>query len=134
MFTKPKEVPNPIKWRFNVKKVTEHLYHVHLTAFIEPSWRLYSQQSHPEGPMPTTILFDQNDALHFIDTPQEVGTLKEESNNQVVTKYYTYAVDFVQEVIIMAEGQTISGKVIYRPHSQYKCIEVCETEFDVLLA
>jgi hypothetical protein len=134
-FGKPKEIPNPIKWRFSVKKATSHLYHVHLTAFIEAPWRLYSQESHPDGSTPTTIKFDQNSALYFIGKPQEAGTLKVDDNNEfrVATKFYTYAVDFVQELIVMQGCQTISGQVIYRPCTNRKCLEVCEMDFDLLL-
>lgn len=136
MFGKPNEIPNPIKWRFSVKSVSSHLYHVHFTAFIEAPWRLYSQRSHHDGPMPTQITFDQKMDLYFVETPKEVGTLKKEYIVECETEalFYIYAVDFVQEVISMGENQSISGKIIYRPFTQKRCLEVCEMEFDIMLA
>jgi thiol:disulfide interchange protein DsbD len=135
MLVKPKEIPNPVKWRFSVKEVTSHLYFVHLTAFIEAPWRLYSQQSHHDGPMPTQITFDKKMDLYFVETPKEVGTLKKEyfDENETEAMFYIYAVDFVQEVISMGENQSISGKIIYRPYTQKQCLEVCEMEFDIML-
>jgi len=134
MFTKTK---NPVQWKFISKKVGDQTYEVHLTAFIDYPWRIYSQYSAEEGPLPTIIKFKENPLIIFNGKLKEVGNEEEkyDVNYRVVTRYYVTTVDFIQVVQTSSpfEPMMLDGKLIFMVCTDKQSLAPKEIEFKVKL-
>ncbi|MFH4966379.1 hypothetical protein V8G69_15365 [Gaetbulibacter sp. M235] len=115
LFKSPRLLPDPVNWKFIVKKANTNNYYIHMMAFIESPWRLYAQASSEDDPFPTIIRFEGNPFVSFIGRPREIGNVKEtyEETYSTITHFYTIAVDFVQEVEILTKSELVKGKVTY---------------------
>ena len=68
---------DPVKWDMTVEKTGENTFDLLLNAKIEKGWYVYSQfLTGEDGPVPTTLYWDDNDVVKI------EGTAKEESNEK----------------------------------------------------
>jgi len=123
--------PVKINWRFALKPIAKNVYKVHITGFIPHEWRLCSQDSNPKGPMPTIIMFNNNEAMEYLGKPVEIGNLREEVCDvfNIKIKFYTTVVNFVQEVMTMNQNIDVRGRIIYMLCNKKKCLEARENKF-----
>lgn len=65
---------NPVKWTFEAVKVSDGVYDLVFKAHIQSGWYVYSNKLDPDdGPIPTTIHFDENDAVQLEGEVREEG-------------------------------------------------------------
>ena len=63
------QLASPVLWSFTSKKIADKTYEVYLTATIQNSWHLYSQNQPKDAiNQPTVILFNKKLSLAIIDT------------------------------------------------------------------
>jgi len=128
---------NPTRWKFISKKVGDQTYEIHLMAFIDYPWRIYSQFSVEEGPLPTIIKFKESPLVIFNGKPKEVGNKKEkyDVNYRTITQYYDTSVDFIQVVRTSSpfEPMMLEGKLIFMACTDKKSLAPKEIEFKALL-
>ncbi len=131
---KPKQ-PDPIDWRIKSKMLSFNLFEVHITAVIEYPWRLYSQKSSSEGPLPTRVRFNENSYIILIGDTKEVGTVKEDYDHfyNSITHFYTSVVDFVQEVTAFTKPETLKGKIVYMVGTDRRYLNPKEITFQIEL-
>ena len=60
------QIYNPVEWISSVEKVTESEFNLVITANIDDGWHLYSQNVPDGGPIPTNIVFEENNELYQI--------------------------------------------------------------------
>jgi thiol:disulfide interchange protein DsbD len=127
--------PNPIEWRFKPKKTSFNTCEVHITAMIEHPWRLYSQESAVEGPMPTSIQFEENTFLHPSGELEEHGNVHKAYNqhHDITTYYCTSVVDHIQNFHVFTNPQILKGKIYYTPCNEKSCLSRLEKEFQIEL-
>jgi hypothetical protein len=125
-----------IKWKYAVRKISEDTCEVHITAYVSPSWHIYSQYMEEGGPQPTVIQFEDKAGFEAIGPVQEVGhaiTRHEQVFDMDVT-YYTDSVGFVQKLLKKSKmASVISGSVNYMICREDQCLAPTIVRFKVQL-
>jgi len=57
---------DPVKWTINSLNEKDGIYKLTFTANIEDGWYVYSQDVDDNGPVPTSIEFEENDQVEFL--------------------------------------------------------------------
>lgn len=71
------KILKPVKWTLTTQKVSDNEFDLIYRADIEEGWTLYSKDSHPEGPIPTTVYYEEQEGIELIGDPVEKGHRKE---------------------------------------------------------
>lgn len=124
-----------VKWSFSSKKIADKTYEVVLTATVNGSWHIYSQNVGVDGPIPTAFTFTKNPLLVFDGVVKENGKLIKK-NEEVwggEVRYYENKVEFVQKVKIKGGKTNLAGKVEYMVCNDEKCLPPAETTFSVAI-
>ena len=124
-----------VKWSFSSKKIADKTYEVVLTATVNGSWHIYSQNVGVDGPIPTAFTFTKNPLLVFDGAVIENGKLIKK-NEEVwggEVRYYENKVEFVQKVKIKGGKTNLAGKVEYMVCNDEKCLPPAETTFSVAI-
>jgi thiol:disulfide interchange protein DsbD len=124
-----------VKWSFSSKKIADKTYEVVLTATVNGSWHIYSQNVGVDGPIPTAFTFTKNPLLVFDGVVKENGKLIKK-NEEVwggEVRYYENKVEFIQKVKIKGGKTNLAGKVEYMVCNDEKCLPPAETTFSVAI-
>lgn len=133
-FTKA-QMANPVKWTYTVKKVSDKVYDVYITAFLEDKWHIYAQDA-GEGPEPTSFKFKPNPLVKLDGKVKEIGKLEKsfDLNFNSTLKFYAKKVEFVQRVKLKSSAATVfKGSVNYMVCNDNKCLPPKEVPFTVNL-
>ncbi|MDD2195758.1 MAG: cytochrome c biogenesis protein CcdA, partial [Bacteroidales bacterium] len=120
------QVQDPVKWKVSTQKVDETTYDVIFDAAIDMGWQLYSSENPPGGPIPTTFIFNENEAFSVEGTPRPIGDIKIEHDDifDLDLAYFENKARFIQ-TISLSKNQTsalISGEIEYQACFEDKCI------------
>lgn len=130
------QMKNPVSWDYAAKKKTADTYEVTLTATVENTWHIYSQNTGKGGPVPTTISFKANPLVTKIGSVKEQGKLEKNFDKLFNTNvlYYADKVVFVQTVKVKGNVKTsISGTVEYMVCDDSQCLPPVKKSFDLKL-
>lgn len=135
-FSAQAQISEPVKWTYSAKKVSEKVYDIYITAILDKTWHLYSQDA-GEGPEPTSFTFVNNPIVKLDGDVKEVGTLEKafDPNFNSVLKFYSNKVDFVQRVKLKTSANTIfKGSVTFMVCNDKKCLPPRQVPFTVNLS
>lgn len=126
------QLPNPISWKTEVKKVSETEYDLIFKATIQKKWALYSQYVAEGGPIPTTFTFEASSGYRLDGEVQELGQNREEKHdntfNMKLIKFYNEVI-FTQKVIVSDTTQGIKASVRFMSCDDTRCIPPKEEDF-----
>ena len=129
---------NPVRFNYEVKKLSGNIYEVKIIASIEDPWHIYSQFTPPEGPsLPTQISFVKNPLVEIVGKPEEKGKLitKHEEVLDVNLKYFANRVEFVQKVKLKASVKTnLIGSIEYMACTNERCLMPTTEKFTLGLS
>lgn len=127
------QILEPVTWSMTSEKVNDEEYDLTFKAKIDYKWAVYSQFVEEGGPLPTRLVFDENDKGYEL-----VGDAKELDQNKVtkhdpifdmtVTKFYDEAT-FVQRIKATSEAFTINGNLEYMTCDDKQCIFMPDNPF-----
>lgn len=123
-----------VQWKYEVKKIADKTYEVHMTANINGNYHMYAQKVGVEGPLPTTFSFTKNPLITLQGDVKEVGKLikKHETVWEGNVNYYEKSVDFVQVVKLKANVKTnLAGKVEFMVCDEKQCLPPGDVEIKV---
>lgn len=123
-----------VQWKYEVKKIADKTYEVHMTANINGNFHMYAQKVGVEGPLPTTFSFTKNPLITLQGEVKEVGKLikKHETVWEGNVNYYEKSVDFIQVVKLKANVKTnLTGKVEFMVCDENKCLPPGDVEIKV---
>jgi len=123
-----------VQWKYEVKKIADKTYEVHMTANINGNFHMYAQKVGVEGPLPTTFSFTKNPLITLQGDVKEVGKLikKHETVWEGNVNYYERTVDFVQVVKLKANVKTnLAGKVEFMVCDEKQCLPPGDVEIKV---
>jgi len=113
------------RWNYSSKKLENGTYELHLVAFIEQPWRIYSQHTPAGGPVATKIIFDKNPLIAPLGKIKEDGKMerKYEDAFGVNVFYYHNQVDFVQVIKLKAIAKTsATGSIKFMCCNDSQCL------------
>lgn len=129
------QVENPVAWNFSAVKTGPRTYALHMAATISGNWHLYSQQA-GEGPEPTSFTFSKNPLVKWDGKVKEEGKLETayDPNFKSNLRFYSHAVDFVQNVTVKSNAQTtVKGTVTFMVCNDRRCLPPKEIPFTIRL-
>ncbi len=124
----------PVKWSFDVEKVSDTEYDIIFTAKIDKGWSVYSPYLESDaGPIPTTFEFYNNDL-------QAVGKAREEGNRKEIFDElfgmnlikFSGKARFTQRVKVN-ESNTVSGHLTYMTCDDESCLPPEDVNFEIAL-
>lgn len=131
------QLASPIQWSFTSKKIADKTYEVYLTATIQNSWHLYSQNQPKDAiNQPTEILFNKNPLLTIDGKTTEVGKMElyQDKKLKISANQYSNKVVFIQKIKVKSNAKTtISGSVEYQTCDDKKCLPPKKELFKVAL-
>src|SRR5699024_3099060 len=132
------QILKPVSWSFSKEAVKQDtsqqkIYKIHLKASINPGWHVYAQQA-GEGPIPTTITFDENDHLKLLGGVEEVGNKIQEYDKVFDSKlsFFENEVDFVQKVAV-DKSSILKGSVEFMVCNDHECLPPKDQSFSFKL-
>lgn len=123
-----------VQWKYDVKKIADKTYEVHMTANINGDFHLYAQNVGVEGPLPTTFTFTKNPLITLQGNVKEVGKLikKFETVWEGNVSYYERSVNFIQVVKLKANVKTnLAGKVEFMVCDEKQCLPPGDVDIKV---
>ena len=131
------QMPDPVKWTYTAKKIADKTYEVHITAAVQNTWHLYSQNQPADAiNQPTEILFKKNPLIAFNGAVKEVGKMQlfKDEKLKISANQYAGKVDFIQIVKLKSNSKTsVVGSVEYQTCDDKKCLPPKKIDFSVAL-
>ena len=131
------QLASPVLWSFTSKKIADKTYEVYLTATIQNSWHLYSQNQPKDAiNQPTVILFNKNPLVTIDGKTTEVGKMElyQDKKLKISANQYANKVVFIQKIKVTSNAKTtISGSVEYQTCDDKKCLPPKKELFKVAL-
>jgi len=124
---------DPVRWEFSSKKIDTHSFELHLTAYIQDGWHIYSQYNEG-GPGPASIVFKRNPLLVKKSVPREIGNREHIDEDLFQSRVYAFAdkVDFVQIFFRKKEKATsVQGKIKFMACNGTICLPPKEMVFSI---
>src|SRR5690606_37742889 len=106
------QILDPVKWSTSVEKISDTEYDLVITANIEKSWHLYSQNVPEDGPIPTTFTFEDSQAYTLIgETTEDAGHVIDDPVFMMRIKFFEDQAVFKQRVKFTNQPEAIRGAV-----------------------
>ncbi len=127
------QVLNPVKWSFDIEKVKDNTYDLKFKAKIEKGWTVYSQNNSGDGPVPTTITFEEMSGIELIGKAKESGSKKEGLDPYFDMEVVKFLDDkpfiITQRIKVLNASKPVSGYVEYMACDKEKCLPPTDEEF-----
>lgn len=130
------QILEPVKWKFEVERLSSTEALLKSTATIDKGWHLYSQfielTEDQFGPELTLFTFEPNSAIKLLGKVEERGKVHEEVTpvfDDIVVRYFSDKVVFVQKVAVSAAETTVTGNVYYMVCDDKQCLPPDEKLF-----
>ncbi|MBT8233117.1 MAG: hypothetical protein HKO66_15610 [Saprospiraceae bacterium] len=120
------KMKDPVKWDFSIEDNKDGTYNLIYTADIQKGWTVYSQFSSDEGPVPTYITFEDEDAVEIIGDADETGKKKQGPDplfdNVEVIKFLGGTPFQITQKIKPKNGDDIAGYITYMACDDKGCL------------
>lgn len=127
------QIFKPVKWSFSQEKISDKEYYLVFTAKIDKGWTIYSQFTADDGPIPTTITFEESTGIELVGKASESGKKKEGMDALFGVNVIKFLADkpFVmkQKVKVKDASKKVSGYVTYMACDNEKCLPPTDEEF-----
>ena len=126
--TEPQNDKNkiPVKWNFEVEKISDEEMILRYTATMDKGWDVYSIYTEDNGPVPTSVNYEEKDGIELIDKPIEKGHFKEGKDDLfgVVVKKFLWDQPYVieQKIIVKDKSKPLNGYISYQSCDDERCI------------
>ncbi|MEO1515540.1 MAG: protein-disulfide reductase DsbD domain-containing protein [Bacteroidota bacterium] len=117
---------DPVKWSFEIKKVSDEEYDLVYKAKIADGWHIYSQNIEgDDGPIPTEFYFVENEAVERVGAVAEDGPKRIKEYDEVfameLTKFKKEAI-FTQRIKVSDPNTEIKGDVNFMTCEATRCL------------
>jgi thiol:disulfide interchange protein DsbD len=129
------QIYDPVKWETSVNKIAESEYDLIITASIEESWHLYSQNVPQDGPIATAFNFEKNNDFQLVGAViEEEGKTVFDPVFQMKIKYFEHKAIFKQRIKISSQNIThITGELEFMVCDDERCLPptLVDLEFNI---
>lgn len=125
------QVLEPVKFTYTTEKLADNQYKITFNASVEEGWYVYSSFIEKDGPIPTTIYFDENDALGEIAAVEETGEVIKDGYDEMFDmdiKKFAKSATFSQ-VVNVTGTTTLTGYLEYMTCDDQQCLFPDPIEF-----
>jgi thiol:disulfide interchange protein len=119
----------PVEWEFAVEKITDDEYDLIYRANMLDSWCVYSMYTEENGPIPTSINFDNADGIEVTGDAIETGKKKEGKDPMFdgvnVIKFMSEKpYEIRQRVKVLDATKALNGYLDYMSCDDTRCINL----------
>jgi DsbC/DsbD-like thiol-disulfide interchange protein len=124
---------DPVKWTFTSTKEGDSKV-INLKAEVAPGWYIYSQNIGENGPIPTSLTFEESKSFTVDGLPAgEVSEHKKEGFDPIFEMNlikYSEQVTFIKSVSA-SKATTVKGFISYMTCNDSTCLPPKEVEFSI---
>lgn len=136
-FAAKAQIIDPVKWSWDATMSDNSHGVVNITAVIDPGYHIYGFTAHPDGPIPTTIKFNDSDGIVF-DGPLTVSDQPEkkvDSTFNLMLEMWGGTVVFSQPFFVsdFAAASQISGSIRFMACNDNNCTSPKTEQFSLKL-
>jgi thiol:disulfide interchange protein len=127
------QILNPVKWTFEIEKIAGDDYKLKYIAKVDKGWTVYSQFTSDEGPVPTSVNYENMDGIKLIGKASESGSKKEGMDSYFGVNVIKFLSDkpFIieQKIKVTNASKPITGYVNFMACDHEKCLPPSDAEF-----
>ena len=127
------QVLDPVKLDYNAEKIADNHYKITFNANIDEHWYVYSNNIADDGPIPTTINYDENEIIDQVENVEESGVVEKDGYDELfdmdIKKFGTGAT-FSQVFTTKGTG-TVTGYLEYMTCDSIQCLFPDPIEFTI---
>ncbi len=127
------QIHNPVKWDTSTEKISDTEFDLIITASIDSGWHLYSQNVPEDGPIPTTISFEEDKNAYAIVGTITEGKGHEEFDNvfEMNIKYFENEAIFKQRIKVLTPDKiTVNGILEFMVCDDKSCLPPTEVDLE----
>jgi thiol:disulfide interchange protein DsbD len=132
------QVLDPVSWSWEVKAGPDNTAELIYTATIDDGWNVYSQYTSDEGPVPTSIVYENADGIELIGESVETGKKKSGYDKIFELDVIKFLSDepyvIKQKVKIKDPSASLSGYLTYMTCDKKRCLPPSDVDFSFDLA
>ncbi len=124
---------DPVKWKFESRKISETEYELTFTASIDQPWHMYGMYIPEGGPIATAINFEPNNSFQLSGKPVEVTkpVEKYDPNFKLKIALHSGKAVFRQVIKVVSLPVTAKGTIEYQNCNDKTCLLPAEKEFEI---
>ena len=127
------QILTPVKWKFEIEKVTDTEFKLKYIANVDKGWTVYSQYTSDDGPVPTSVNYDAMEGIQLIGKATESGSKKEGMDAYFGVNVIKFLADkpFIieQRIKVKDASKPIIGYVNFMACDHEKCLPPSDAEF-----
>jgi len=127
------QILNPVKWKFEIEKISGSEYKLRYIAKVDKGWTVYSQFTSDDGPVPTSVNYEAMEGIQLVGKATESGHKKEGMDAYFGVNVIKFLADkpFVieQKIKVKDASKAITGYVNYMACDHEKCLPPSDAEF-----
>lgn len=126
------QIYDPVEWSASVEKAseTENEYILVFSAEIEDGWHVYAQDVPEDGPIPTTLSFENSNDYELLgNTEEEDGVTVNDPVFGMRIKYFKDDAIFQQRIKLLGEAAKITASVEFMVCDDERCLPPDTEEF-----
>ena len=129
------QVLEPVKWTYATEKIGDFEYKITFNASIDDAWYVYSSTIADDGPIPTSINFDENELVKSKGPVVESGEVTKDGYDEMFDmniKKFGHAATFSQTIKTKG-ATTLTGYMEFMTCDSIQCLfpDPIEFTFDV---
>lgn len=125
------QILEPVKWSTSAKHLGDDNYELVIKAAIDDGWAIYSQNlDGDDGPIPTSIFFDEADSYKLVGGAVESGGVKKAYDpvfQMELIKFFHDAV-FTQKISVSDPSKPVTGYLEFMTCDETRCLPPTEVE------
>ena len=118
------QIEDPVEWTFSHDSISHDNYILNIKAKIERGWNIYSQFVNPDGPIPTSFMFEDSEDFKLVGVVNEPSPkTKYDPVFQMNLSSFQDEVVFTQEIKLLNKAlPTIKGELEFMACNEKMCL------------
>ena len=118
------QIEDPVEWSFSYDSISQDSYILTIKAKIERGWNIYSQFVNPDGPIPTSFVFEESEDFKLVGIVNEPDpNTKYDPVFQMELSSFQDEVVFTQEIKLLNKVlPTIKGELEFMACNEKMCL------------
>ncbi|MDZ4838440.1 MAG: protein-disulfide reductase DsbD family protein [Bacteroidota bacterium] len=122
-----------VKWKYEIKKIGALDYELKFTAKVDRSWHIYATTPVPDGPIPTSVHYDDSTAIapitQLVELQKPISVMDQGFGTTV--SYHSGQIDFVQRIRLSSQTSKIDGIIEFMACDDSKCLPPHQVRFSM---
>ena len=127
------QIQDPVKFKTELKALSDTEGEIIFTAAIDPGWHVYSTNLGDGGPISATFNVDKKNGLELVGKLKPIGNEISTFDKlfQMKVRYFESTAQFVQKIKFIASTYTIEGYLEYGACDDESCLPPTQVPFNL---